>query len=161
MTDLSYYYHSNPAQDYAFSISDIMRTHSNYSLTGDVNLDGVVSGTGSGSVATDDVSAFIAGWGANSGTGVGTISSWNLGDLSGPAGQRDGRTDVYDFLALRNSINSPVGLAALEQFFSSVAGSGGVPEPASGVLAILAFTWIASGLRRRRATGCLGRGVGV
>ena len=43
-SDLSYY-----NQDYPNSIRDIINSHLDYSYMGDVNLNGMVSGTGTGS----------------------------------------------------------------------------------------------------------------
>jgi hypothetical protein len=141
--DLSFYYHSDPADDHPFSISNIMRNNPNYSALGDVNLNGVVSGDGTGPVATDDVSAFIAGWGYNS--GVANITAWKNGDLSGPTGVRDGRTDVYDFLALRNAINGPISGAALARLGLAV------PEPSAAAISIVAASYLFAAMRRRRA----------
>ncbi|MEX2316676.1 MAG: hypothetical protein WD669_05965 [Pirellulales bacterium] len=175
ITDLSYYYNSNPLDDHAFSISDIIRTHPNFSAMGDVNLDGVVSGTGAGPAATDDVTAFIQGidgpggsfqgWGYNNGLGMATITSWKNGDIAHGVGVGtcavalggslcaggDGKTDVYDFLALRDAINNPLGMAALEEFFNSATGNpgGNVPEPTAAILALLAALFLCCGSRRR------------
>jgi hypothetical protein len=176
ITDLSYYYNTNPAQDHVNSISHIMRMHPHFSTIGDINFDGNVSGTGSGPASTDDVTAFIQGfdgpgtqymgWGYNNGTGDATYTSWKNGDIAHPFGfgacnvslgsglcaGGDGKTDVYDFLALRNAINNPMGLGALDAFFSGLSGGSnpGVPEPTSAALAIVATFFLAAGTRRRR-----------
>lgn len=112
----------------------------------DINLDGVVSGNGTGATTNDDISAFVAGWGYNNGLGYGTMTSWRNGDLSGPAGMRDGKTDVYDFLRMRSKLTSPGAAAALSAFFSSTVG-GGVPEPSAVLLAICPAVFFA--LRHR------------
>lgn len=139
-SDLSYY-----NQSYSMSITDIMDSHPNYSILGDVNLNGVVSGDGTGPATTDDVTAFIAGWGYS--TGVADITSWKNGDLSGPTGLRDGYTDLFDFLALRDAINGPISSAAL-----AAIGLGhlAVPEPSAALLALVAGSFLFSGMRRRR-----------
>ena len=150
--DLSYYYYptlvgGNPhPNDYMHSISDIMRSHADYSVMGDVNLDGIVSGDGTGSWATDDVTAFVAGWGDDNGDGKGTLTSWRSGDLN-----RDGKTDVEDFLVLRAALNGQISGAVLTSLFGSTAvpGSFGVPEPGAIPLAFLA-TWLIGFTRRRR-----------
>jgi hypothetical protein len=142
MSDLSYY-----NQDYTNSIKNIMQTHANYSYIGDVNLDGIVSGNGSGPTSTDDVSAFIAGWGYNGGS-PGNIVSWQKGDLN-----RDGLTNVSDFLLLRGALNGAISSAVLQSLFGSttIPGPGGVPEPASAFLALFAAAAYSLLGRRRRA----------
>lgn len=147
-TDLSYYYHSNPADDYPFSISDIIRDNPNYSVIGDVNLDGEVTGDGTGSAETDDVTAFVAGWGYN--MGVADITSWKNGDLSGPTGLRDGKTDVYDFLALRNALPDPGAGASL----AALLGISVVPEPSAALLTLIVASFLMASWRHRRRPGC-------
>jgi hypothetical protein len=144
LSDLSYYNKNYSGSDKAqgrFSIKDIIESHADYSIMGDVNLDGIVSGNGTGPVLTDDVSAFIAGWNYNNGSGHGTITSWRSGDLN-----RDGKTDVADFLKLRTALNSQVSGAALTALF----GNGAVPEPSASGLAVLGVSFVAFKLRRRR-----------
>jgi hypothetical protein len=151
-----------------------MRKNPHYSIVGDVNLDGNVSGTGSGPAASDDVTAFIQGidglgsqylgWGYDNGTGAATITSWKNGDIAHPdtvgscfaplggglCAGGDGKTDLYDFLALRNAINDPMGVSALNQFFLSLDGSGGaVPEPSALALAFVGLL-IGAFSRRRQ-----------
>jgi hypothetical protein len=126
-------------QNYPRSIKNIIASHANYSIMGDVNLDGVVSGNGTGPLNSDDVSAFVAGWNYNNGLGAGTITSWKNGDLN-----RDGKTDVSDFLKLRGALNGQVSSAALTALF----GAGAVPEPSTVGLAILAASLAA--MRRQR-----------
>jgi hypothetical protein len=57
--DLSYY---------RTGIQNIMNTHAAFSIPGDVNLDGILSGNGSGPASTDDITAFVQGWGTPAGT---------------------------------------------------------------------------------------------
>lgn len=144
ISDLSYY-----NQDYLHSIKQIMDSHPDYSTIGDVNLDGVVNGNGSGLAATDDVTAFIAGWGNVNlvdGLPKGTITSWKKGDLN-----RNGVTDVNDFLLLRGALNTPISGAVLQSLFGSttIPGVGAVPEPTAACLAMLAFGSFMLLLRRR------------
>jgi hypothetical protein len=136
MAALSYY-----NQNYAGSIRNIIETHGDYSILGDVNLDGIVSGNGTGPATSDDVTAFISGWGSNNGTGAGTIISWKKGDLN-----RDGRTDVVDFLRLREALNGQISGAVLTTLFGGAA----VPEPASGTLALAGAMFLTLGRRRNR-----------
>jgi hypothetical protein len=133
LSDLSFY-----NQDYFRSLKHIMESHADYSIMGDVNLDGVISGNGTGSAASDDVSAFIVGWNYSNGTGVGTVTSWKNGDLN-----RDGTTDVADFLKLRAALNGQVPSAAVAALF----GDSAIPEPSAAVLAVLAASLSALRLR--------------
>jgi hypothetical protein len=141
ISDLSYY---------RSTILDVINAHPYDLLAGDVNLDGVVSGTTTGGVPTGDIAAFVDGWGYNNGTGVGTYESWLNGDLTGPDGMRDGKTDVADFFALRSALISTGSGGAISLASLQV---GGVPEPTSFLLAIVGAAAIAAwrGRRRRRA----------
>lgn len=154
-TDLSYYYYPDQLNgqphpnEYSRSISDIIRSHPDYSVMGDVNLDGEVTGNGTGPATTDDVTAFVAGWGYDNGPGPGNITSWMSGDLD-----RDGDTDVYDFLQLRDALNGQISGAVLTALFGSSGVPGppsNAPEPASIVLALAAAAFLAAGLRQRRS----------
>ncbi len=136
MTDLSYY-----NGDYLNSIKYIMESHPDYSIVGDVNLDGIVAGDGTGAISVDDVSAFVAGWKSNNGLGRGTLTSWKSGDIN-----RDGRTDVVDFLRLRGALNGPIADSA----FAALFGGSVVPEPSALLLAILAYGALVGSARRRR-----------
>lgn len=145
--DLSYY---NKA--YQGSICDIMKSCGDYSTVGDVNLDGIVSGNGTGPATTDDVTAFVAGWDYTNGATSGDYDSWTHGDLN-----RDGTTNVTDFFLLRNALNGQISSGALAALFGgqvpSEAGGGGnaVPEPTAAVLAIV--TLLGYGLASRRRIG--------
>jgi hypothetical protein len=88
------------------------------------------------------VAAFIAGWNYNNGTGRGSITSWQNGDLN-----HDGRTDVSDFLKLRGALNSKVTSATL----ASLLGISEVPEPSTGLLVLLGVSMLGLSARRRRA----------
>jgi hypothetical protein len=138
MTNLSYY-----NQDFLNSIKYIMESHPDYSIVGDVNLDGIVSGDGTGTTSVDDVSAFVAGWQYNNGLGSGTLTSWKNGDMN-----RDGRTDVVDFLRLRGALNGPIADSA----FAALFGGSVVPEPSALLLAVFACggALLTSSRRRHR-----------
>jgi hypothetical protein len=153
MANLSYYYSQNfldpndlnPDQSDRWSIKDIIERHPDYSIIGDVNLDGIVSGDGTGAVTVDDVSAFVAGWGYDDGPGPGTITSWKNGDLN-----RDGKTDVEDFLRLRGALNGPISASAMAALF----GGSTVPEPSMLLLAFLACVAAFSVASRNRRCRC-------
>jgi hypothetical protein len=131
--DLSYY-----NQPYKSSICDIMKACGSYSIMGDVNLDGEVTGDGTGLATEDDVAAFVAGWGTDNLAGKGDYETWKNGDLN-----LDGLTDAEDFLLLRSALNGPIGSGAMQSLF------GAVPEPSSAILAILAAGILAARPRRR------------
>jgi hypothetical protein len=119
---------------YRNQILSIMNSHPGYSIMGDVNLDGVVSGDGTGPAATDDVTAFIQGW--NSHQAIGNVESWKKGDLN-----LDGVTDVNDFFLMRSALATSglnVGASTLSALFSH----GAVPEPSTMALAAGAITLI-------------------
>jgi hypothetical protein len=137
MTNLSYY-----NEDYLNSIKYIMESHPDYSIIGDINLDGIVTGDGTGAVSVDDVSAFVAGWQSNNGLGHATITSWKNGDMNG-----DGKTDVVDFLRLRGALNGPIADSA----FAALFGGSAVPEPSALLLAILACGAAFVGSARHRS----------
>lgn len=129
-------------QFYRNEILAIMNDHPYDLVMGDVNLDGSVVGNGTGPVATDDVSAFIAGWQDDNETGTGTYASWLKGDLSG-----DGKTGVADFFLLRSALNS-VGAGAGLSLASL--GVGGVPEPSSLLLTLAGAAILTCWRSRRR-----------
>jgi PEP-CTERM motif len=134
--DLSYYHDQ---------IFNIINAHTNYSILGDLNLDGIVSGDGNGPAVTDDVSAFISGWGSSQATG--NITSWKKGDLN-----LDGKVDASDFLLLRTAFNSAGSGASLNSLTTLLGGgNGGVPEPSSVILATIGGALLALFCRRRNA----------
>jgi hypothetical protein len=128
---------------YRNEIMAIINAHQDYSIQGDVNLDGVVGGDGSGPWATDDVTAFVAGW--NFQQSLGDITSWKKGDLN-----LDGTTDEIDFFLLRNALQA-VGAGAGISTLGDILGPGfGVPEPSALWLTVLGAGWLAGGRRARR-----------
>lgn len=126
---------------YKSQIDAIRNAHPDYSIVGDVNLDGQIW-NGSGDPAADpDMAAFIAGWGYDNGTGEGDVTSWKHGDMSGPLGQRDGKTDIYDFLLMRSVLN-PAASGSLASLLGVDVGVAGVPEPGSALLALVAASFL-------------------
>ena len=124
-------------------INDIINAHPDSSVTvmGDLNLDGIVSGDGTGPAATDDVTAFIQGWGTHQTTG--NLISWQKGDLN-----QDGIVDVSDFLLLRTAFNSAGAGAGVNSLTAFV--DGAVPEPSSVMLAAIGSAALALFCRRSR-----------
>jgi hypothetical protein len=133
---------------YASQIAAIETAHANYSVVGDINLDGVVDG--------NDVSAFVANWHYDSGSALGSLTSWTHGDLN-----RDGKTDVNDFFLLRNAMNGNIPAGALTALFGNNppfgVTSGLVPEPTSASLALLAAMCIFAS-RGKRGRDALNEG---
>lgn len=127
------------ADDYELfeSVSGVSTNLSGYSINGDVNLDGVVSGDGTGDIATDDIAAFVDGWLWSQAEG--DINSWKRGDLN-----IDGRTDLADFALMRQALGG-AGAGSLEALLGVTA----VPEPSVSILIFSAWIclWIPS--RRR------------
>ena len=108
---------------------------------GDINGDGSVNGNGSGSVATDDVSAFIANWRHENrvnGLIVGDLNSRGFGDLN-----MDGITDELDWGILR--ANHP---GASNLNLGALLNGVATPEPTSAVLGLLGLIGL-SVIRRR------------
>jgi len=125
---------------YKSAITNIMNAHPGYSLNGDLNLDGILSGDGTGPATTDDVTAFVQGWGFQQNKA--SVTTWKKGDLN-----LDGVVNVNDFFAMRSALvtaNLGAGASALSQLLGSA-----VPEPTSVFLAACATAY-AIGLRWRR-----------
>jgi hypothetical protein len=131
---------------YATQIAAIQAAHVNYSIMGDVNLDGVVD--------ANDVNAFVANWRYDSGSASGSLTSWKHGDLN-----HDGKTDVNDFFLLRNAMNGVIPAGALTALFGNNPPPsntmGLVPEPTAAALALVAAAMAAFARRGRlRHNGC-------
>jgi hypothetical protein len=107
----------------------------------DVNLDGVVSGNGTGPAATDDVSKLIQGWNSRrlvNGVRVGDWTSRQQGDLN-----FDGIVDLGDAFMLRQELAAATGFALDLSMLANLA----VPEPSAAALAAIGLTAL---VRRRR-----------
>lgn len=115
-------------------IMNIINAHQDYSLVGDINLDGI-------SGAPADLSAFVAGWRYNNGTGLGTITSWKNGDVT-----HDGKTDLNDFLRVRSGLTAGAG-AELSAMLGGYL-TGAIPEPSTAMLLVAPAILLA--LRRAR-----------
>ncbi|MGI9457441.1 MAG: hypothetical protein ACR2NU_12830 [Aeoliella sp.] len=122
--------------DYALAWSG-----TDYGLAGDVNLDGQVTGDGSGLAEDDDVTAFVEGWGWEQAQS--DLLSWKQGDLN-----QDGLTNLSDFVILRDSIGAASGASLnLSALLSS---SNAVPEPSSVVIAGMGLVSLGAWVATRR-----------
>jgi hypothetical protein len=140
IADISFY-----NRPYLGSICDVMKSCGNYSMNGDVNLDGVVSGDGTGAWATDDVTAFAQGWQFNNDAGKGDYVSWTNGDLN-----QDGTTNVADFFLLRGALQGAGAGAGIGSLSELVGSAAGVPEPAALVLVAFGAGLLSCGRRANR-----------
>ena len=102
-------------------------------IVADLNQDGIVAGDGTGPAATDDVSAFVAGWLSDGGGGI--AERYARGDLN-----FDGITDLGDW-GILNRVNSSMAAAALARL-------SGVPEPISLLLFIMGVVPVVVRIRR-------------
>jgi hypothetical protein len=101
-------------------------------ILGDVNQNGIFSGDGTGPVATDDFSAFLAYWNKRDLPGIfGTRESYMNGDLN-----LDGKVDLKDaFLMRKYLIENPFPPERLESLQKIV------PEPGSAALVSMAIAF--------------------
>ena len=138
-----YVYGSNSAEDFGnfdfFTENAYARDVAFAGLDlADVNLDGSVSGNGSGPASTDDVTAFVEGFFERKlidGIQVGDLETRQLGDLD-----VNGIVDLRDW-GILNEADPDMGAMVLARL---------VPEPQFGMLAGLGCVgWL---LRRRRST---------
>lgn len=120
------------------SVSGLTTDLTGYSINGDINLDGVVSGDGTGDIATDDIAAFVDGW--LSSQAAGDINSWRRGDLN-----LDGTTNLSDFALMRQALGA-AGAGSLESLLSV----SGVPEPSSVLLLLVALGGLRLAVRQRQ-----------
>ena len=106
-------------------------------ILGDVNQDGFVAGDGTGTVDSDDVSAFVAGWRT---TDHGTILEMvRHGDLN-----LNGITDLEDW-SIFNEVSPSMGLAIAHSLRVQ-----DVPEPRALMLSVCGILCFMSLSRCRR-----------
>jgi hypothetical protein len=102
---------------------------------GDVNLDGTVDGA--------DITSLLGYWGQVNRVGNIVVGDWGTrqqGDLN-----FDGRTDIFDAILLRDSLNAGGANVSLADFF----GPSAVPEPSSLALLAIAGLLAVTKVRQR------------
>ena len=121
---------------YSSAIASIQAAHQDYSIVGDLNMDGVVD--------AGDLNTFVANWGYNNATGQGSITSWKHGDLT-----HDGKVDVNDFFRWRNDVGIASASSLETMLGSSLSNS--IPEPATiSLLSIPSLCWISAATTHSR-----------
>ena len=126
---------SDLSQQHYYNQIAALRASDEYSVMGDIDLDGVVSGEIINGVPTGDLAALVTGWEHNQ--VAGDIVSWKQGDLN-----QDGFTDLSDFVLLRDALGGSI---SVSQFSLLVATS--VPEPSTLILALGSLV-LAAAIRR-------------
>ena len=126
---------------YNSAITTILAAHPDYSVVGDLNLDGVVD--------QNDLNTFVANWGYNSGTSLGSMTTWKKGDLFEPRWQS--RCQRLLPLEKRGTVvHNFVGILAS---MLGISEGNLVPEPATITLLLAtALGWL--GTRRRPTSLC-------
>lgn len=117
---------------------EALKLSNQYSIVGDVDLDGVVTGSIVNGEATGDLAELIDGWLYNQAEA--DIVSWKKGDLN-----QDGVTNIADFVMLRSALGGAISTAE----FASLVNNVGVPEPSTLCLAMMLAA--ASMASRRRS----------
>lgn len=127
---------SDLSQDHYFDQIELLRSSTSYSILGDADLDGIVSGGIVNGVATGDLARIVENYGmAHTAQNA---QSWVRGDLN-----QDGTTDLGDFVLWRDAVG---GTVSVQQFALAISAAA-VPEPASGVLLLLAVGLLRPGRR--------------
>ncbi|MGL4513105.1 MAG: PEP-CTERM sorting domain-containing protein [Lacipirellulaceae bacterium] len=114
-----------------------LRASNNYSVLGDVNLDGVAQGGIVGDAATGDLGILVQNWGYTQ--TAGDVVSWKRGDLN-----QDGRVGLADYALMRQSLGGMVSETAMAALLAGLA----IPEPSTALLLLCAAAGV--GGRRRR-----------
>jgi len=118
---------------YADQIAAIQAAHADYSVVGDLNLDGLVN--------ENDIAIFVANWQVYDDP-AGSITSWKHGDLT-----HDGKVDISDFFKWRDGAAGSA--SALGSLLGIVSGGTGVPEPTTGLLGLIALMFFSATKRSR------------
>ncbi|MEO0531196.1 MAG: PEP-CTERM sorting domain-containing protein [Planctomycetota bacterium] len=119
-----------------FYADQIAEQRSRFSLMGDINLDGSITGEIINGEATGDLGILVDNWLSSSPEA--SIHTWMQGDLN-----LDGSVGLADFVLMRDALGGSISSTA----FAALVSGPVIPEPASLSLFVAA---IAFGLRRRR-----------
>ncbi len=122
---------------YSTYSSQIAAARTTFSKMGDVNLDGVVTGSIVNGVATGDLGILVNNWLYQAPDA--DVHTWMRGDLN-----LDGRVDLGDFVLMREALGGTIASSTFAQLVAAVS----VPEPSA--LAIAAVALIAARPARRR-----------
>lgn len=114
-----------------------LRASDLYSVVGDIDLDGVITGEIINGVPTGDLAALVDGWLYNQAEA--DIVSWKEGDLN-----QDGFTNLADFVILREALGGTISTSQFALLVSAV------PEPSAALLAL----WGIGALATRRQRSC-------
>lgn len=115
-----------------------LRGQAEYSLLGDLDLDGAVTGEIVAGVATGDLGILVDNWLYSAPQA--DLKTWVRGDIN-----QDGITDLGDFVLMRDALGGVIDVA---QFTALVSGAHSTPEPSAVLLA--AGATLAATRRRRR-----------
>lgn len=127
---------SDLSQSHYYDQIELLRSSTSYSIMGDTDLDGVISGEVINGAATGDLARIVNNYGMSHSDQ--NALSWVQGDLN-----QDGTTDIGDFVLWRNAAG---GTVSIQQFAAAV-GIALVPEPGAG--ALLAIACLVGRPRRR------------
>lgn len=122
---------------YSTYASQIAGARGRFSKMGDINLDGVVTGSIVNGVATGDLGVLVNNWLHSSAEA--DVHTWMKGDLN-----LDGRVDLGDFVLMRDALGGTISSSSFAQLVAAAT----IPEPSTLGLAVVAG--LASIRRRRR-----------
>jgi hypothetical protein len=122
---------------YSTYSSQIADARTRFSKMGDVNLDGVVTGSIVNGVATGDLGILVDNWLYQ--TAEADVHSWMKGDLN-----LDGKVDLEDFVLMREALGGTIASSSFAQLVAAAP----IPEPSA--LAIATVALLASMPSRRR-----------
>ena len=128
---------SDLSLDHYYNQIEALRAQPEYSLIGDLDLDGSITGEIINGEATGDLAALVDGWLMESASA--NVHTWMRGDLN-----QDGITDLADFALMRDALGGTISTSS----FAALVG-GAIPEPGTASLVCLALAALA-GARRRR-----------
>lgn len=124
--------------DFSYYRDQIEEERGRFSVMGDINLDGSVTGSIVNGVATGDLGILVSNW-LNEPTDP-DIHSWMKGDLN-----LDGSVGLADFVLMRDALGGSISMSG----FAQLVGVPVIPEPTAVLLAMASFGFAAAGRRCR------------